>query len=128
MKYQKSNITKKYSRLSKIFGLISVLITVFPLGFYVIKAFATGDPHEKFTLGIFVVMAAIFTLLNIVFKMHLRSTIWLMLLGIYIVMDNILPLLLMVAIGTILDEIIISPLHKKYKNKAVINYEIDKRS
>lgn len=38
-----------------------------------------------------------------------------------------MPLLLIVAVGTILDEFLLTPLHKHFKNKATINREIDKR-
>ena len=57
----------------------------------------------------------------------MRSTIWILLLGIYICLDNIMPVLLTIAIGTITDELILTPLHKKYKQLAIINSEIDKR-
>ena len=60
-------------------------------------------------------------------KLHLRSAIWLLVLGVYICLQNIQTLLIMVAVCTILDEIVFTPLHKKYKNLYIINKEIDKR-
>lgn len=36
-------------------------------------------------------------------------------------------MLVILAITTILDELVFTPLHKKYKNLYIINREIDKR-
>lgn len=122
-----SQITKKYKALSTIFFLLSIMITIFPLGFYIIKAFSEGTAMEKLSLGCFATVALILVIVNLIFKLHLRSAIWLLVIGIYIAIDFIMPLLIMVAIGTIVDEFVFSPLHKHFKNKASINAEIDKR-
>lgn len=128
MKYQKSNFTKKVIRLRNLFLFLSIAITVFPMMFYVIKAFAEGAVHEKLTLGIMATVAIIISIFSIWRKIVLRSTIWILLLGIYICMDYILPLILMVAIGTILDEMILTPLYKHYKAESIASKVIDKRS
>lgn len=122
-----SQVTRKYKTLSTIFFWLSVAVTIGPLGFYISKAFIEGSTAEKLSLGCFATVAIILVIVNIIFKMHLRSTIWLLVIGIYIAIDYIMPLLIMVAVGTILDEFLFSPLHKHFKNKATINVEIDKR-
>ena len=124
----KSDITKKYRRLSILFQFLSILVLVGPLAYYTILGFVNGEVTEKFTLGVTFVIVAILFVINILFKYHIRSTIWILVLGIYFCISNILPLLLMVAIGTIVDEFILTPLHKSYKNKYTINREIDKRN
>lgn len=124
----KSDITKKYQRLSILFQCLSILVLVAPLAYYTILGFINGETTEKLTLGITFVIAAILFIVNVLFKYHIRSTIWILVLGIYFCIDNILPLLFMVAIGTILDEFILTPLHKSYKTKCTINREIDKRN
>lgn len=123
-----SEQTKKYKKLSLTFLLLSIALLSVPLIVYVIIGFVNGDIGEKMTLGCTVVIAAIMTGLNILMKWHIRSTIWVVVLGIYFAVDNILPLLLMVASATIIDEFVLTPLHKKYKQKAVINKEIDARN
>ena len=124
----KSDITKKYQRLSILFQCLSILVLVGPLAYYTILGFINGEVTEKFTLGVTFVIAAILFIVNVLFKYHIRSIIWILVLGIYFCISNILPLLLMVAIGTILDEFILTPLHKSCKNKFTINREIDKRN
>lgn len=124
----KSEITKKYQRLAILFQALSIIVLVAPLAYYTILGFINGETTEKLTLGITFVIAAILFIVNVLFKYHIRSTIWILVLGIYFCIDNILPLLFMVAIGTILDEFILTPLYKSYKNKCTINREIDKRN
>ena len=123
----KSDITKKYQRLYILFQALSILILVSPLAYYTIYGFINGEVTEKLTLGITFVVACILLVINVLFKYHIRSTIWVLVLGIYFCIDNILPLLLMVAIGTILDEFVLTPLYKMYHTKCTINKEIDKR-
>lgn len=123
----KSDITKKYGRISTLMFWLSILVTVIPVIVYAVMGFVNGEVHEKVTLGIAMVVAIALVVINIVFKFHIRSALWIMVLGIYFCLDNIMPLLLIVSIGTIVDEFILSPLHRSYKAKAKINKEIDQR-
>lgn len=122
-----SKETRKYKNLSILFLALSILVLVAPLAYYSVVGFIEGETSEKFTLGMTFVIAAILFVINILFKFHIRSTIWILVLGIYFCLDNILPLIFMVAVGNILDEFLFTPLHKHYKSKASINKEIDKR-
>lgn len=122
-----SERTQKYKRLSIVTFWLSVCLLCVPLIVYVVIGFVNGDVGEKMTLGCTVVIAAIMTGLNILMKFHIRSTIWVVVLGVYFAVENILPLLLMVASATIIDEFVLTPLHKKYRQKSIINKEIDER-
>lgn len=122
-----SKETRKYKNLSILFLALSILVLVAPLAYYSVVGFIEGETTEKFTLGMTFVIAAVLFVINILFKFHIRSTIWILVLGIYFCLDNILPLIFMVAVGNILDEFLFTPLHKHYKSKASINKEIDKR-
>lgn len=124
---KRSQITKKYSNISIALFWISIIITVAPIIIYAIIGFTNGDIKEKVTLGITLIVAIILTVINLLFKYHIRSILWIMVLGVYFCIDNIMPLLITVAISTIVDEFILQPLHKHYKAKAKINYEIDQR-
>ena len=123
-----SQRTKKFKILYIIFSIISFLLTLGPVSFYIVKGYINADlTKEKVALTGVILCAIILTAVNVLIKHHVRSTIWLLMLGIYYCVDNIMPLLLMIAIGTILDEFIVSPLKKSFKNKKTINSEIDKR-
>lgn len=124
-----STMTNKYKKLSIITFLLSSICSLCPILIYVIKAFVDKDVQEvnKYTLGIMCSVALIVTIINIVGKLHLRCIPWILLLGIYVCLKNITTLLVIMAITTIIDELILVPLHKSFKNKYTINKEIDKR-
>ena len=120
-------MTKKYKIKLNICRLLSFTITVLPVIIYVIKGFMDGSIGEKVSLGICVILALMFMLINVMFKYHIRSTLWILLIGIYVCIDNIIPLLIIMAATTIIDEFVLVPLINKYKNKYIINKEIDLR-
>lgn len=122
-----SNLTRNYKFKYKFIRAISLLLLFGPIIVYTILGFVNGTVGQKFSLGISLIIALILVLINIIMKLSLRSTIWVIILGIYLCLDNILPLLLIIAITTILDEFIFSPLYKSLKNKYIINREIDRR-
>ena len=120
-------MTKKYKIKLNICRLLSFTLTVLPVIIYTIMGFMDGTIGEKVSLGICVILALIFVLINIMFKYHIRSTLWVLLIGIYMCIDNIIPLLIIMAATTIIDEFVLVPLINKYKNKYIINKEIDLR-
>ena len=120
-------MTKKYKIKLNICRLLSFTITVLPVIIYTIKGFMDGSIGEKVSLGICVILALMFMLINVMFKYHIRSTLWVLLIGIYLCIDNIIPLLIIMAATTIIDEFVLVPLINKYKNKYIINKEIDLR-
>ena len=120
-------MTKKYKIKLNICRLLSFTLTVLPVIIYAIMGFMNGTIGEKVSLGICVILALIFVLINIMFKYHIRSTLWVLLIGIYVCIDNIIPLLIIMATTTIIDEFVLVPLINKYKNKYIINKEIDLR-
>ena len=109
--------------------LLSVLITLLPVVYYVIKGFADESigTKQKACLGCMVCLAITLYLINVLMKYSIRSTIWILLLGVYVCLEDILPLILMLAIGTIIDEFILTPLKKHYASVYKINREIDRR-
>ena len=124
-----STMTKKYKKLSILTFLLSAICSLCPILIYVLKAFIDKDVQEvnKYTLGIMCSVALIVTIINIVAKLQLRCIPWILLLGIYLCLRDITTLLVIMAITTIIDELILMPLHKSFKSKYTINKEIDKR-
>ena len=120
-------MTKKYKTNYILCKTLSILMTLIPLVIYTIKGFCEGTQGSKVTLGVCFTTALILTIINVVFKYHMRSTIWILMIGLYVAVDNIVPLLIILAITTIIDEFILTPLARHYKSKYTINKEIDKR-
>ena len=124
---EESEITKKYKKQYMIAKGLSILMTVGPLMYYMILGFSISEPTKKVILSLTAVSALILTAVNVVFKLHIRSTIFLLMLGIHCCIDNITTLILIMAATTLIDEIILMPMCKYCKSKYSINKEIDKR-
>ncbi len=124
-----TDYTASIQKKAMIFHIISLSLTVLPICVFVFKAFLDGNvsASRKLCMGLLVFFSFFLTIINVLFKYSIRSTIWLLLLGIYICLDNIIPLLIIIAVTTIVDEFVITPLYKKYKGEYKINKEIDKR-
>lgn len=120
-------MTKKYGNRYKFCRITSILLEILPVLIFTIMAFVNGEVHEKVTFGIILMVCGILCAINFIFKYKIRSVLWLIMLGIYMCLNNIQIVLLVVALCTIIDEFIFEPLAKKYKNLYVINKEIDKR-
>lgn len=124
-----TDTTKKYKTTYWILFGISILLNFLPLLIYVIKGYASLEVSEgrKVTLTITMMVALILSIYNILAKKHMRSVIWILLLGVYFAVQKIELLLLLMAICTIIDEFIVEPLMKVYKAKWKTNAEIDSR-
>ena len=120
-------MTQKYKRLSILYFWLCALCLFGPILFFFIRAFAVGDTAHKLTLGLTFTVALVLAVINIIMKSHLRSVIWVLLIGVFAVLDHYLAIILTFAITTFAEELVFSPLHRYYKNKARINAEIDKR-
>lgn len=122
-----SNVTKAYKKKYLTCTILSWVLTFLPLIIFVIWGFIEGTPHRKLALGGLMVIAAVLVVLNVLMKLSLRCIPWILLIGIYICLKEITVLLIVMAISTVLDELVLEPLAKTYKTKLTINKEIDKR-
>ena len=121
-------MTKKYRRLFWLFTILSLLLNIAAPAYYVFDGLmGDGIIIEKVALTTSVFIVIILSAVAYINKTSMRSRIWILLLGLYICLDTILTPLLIIAITQILDEWLISPLAKSYRNKLTINKQIDKR-
>ena len=119
--------TIRLRRSKIILGIISLLLCYAPLLVALITGFSYSENERgKVTLSICCIVALLLTLINIISKYSVRSTMWVLLLGAYAVLEDVMPYLIAIAICTIIDEFIITPLYKSVKNRYIINREIDK--
>lgn len=119
--------TMRLRRSKIILGIISLLLCYAPLLVALITGFSYSDNERgKVTLSICCIVALLLTLINIISKYSVRSTMWVLLLGAYAVLEDVMPYLIAIAICTIIDEFIITPLYKSVKNRYIINREIDR--
>lgn len=126
---KKSKFTKKSRQTLWALRIIDFLILFAPLLVYI--AMALGDPiigtAQKITVIGTVAIAAIICIFNLLLQKHLRCPIWIIFLGLYFAIDKLMPLMLMVAAASILDEFLFTPLISYYKTKTIANKTIDAR-
>lgn len=119
--------TKRNRVLYWTFQALSWASTLLPIIIYAIIGYIEGGTKEKIVLSASIVGAIILFAVSALFKYHLRSPVFLVLLGIYAALSEITVALVIVSVCTILDEFVFMPLAKKYKQLLVINVELDRR-
>ena len=125
----KSARTSKFRKLYCCFAILSVLLNVGPLMGYGIKAACEADlVTQKVALVTTVFVVLILSAIAWLNKTTMRSRVWVILLGLYFCLDYMLTPLIIIACTQILDEWFINPAAKSFKNKLIINKEMDKRN
>lgn len=119
---------KQTKLLAIIFTIVSFLLTWTPIIVYTCLAYCskTASTNGKVCLTMFISVAVIMSLVCLLNKYTLRCKNWLLLIGLWMCLDKILGCILVLAITQCVDELIISPLAKHYRNKYSINKEITK--
>lgn len=121
-------MTKKYRNRYIALLIISVFLNVYPVLYYTVKAFIEANAVvHKVTLCSTIFIVLILTLVSLVTKVSLRSTMWILTIGLYMCLDSVIDMIMLVAAFQITDEMIITPLRKNTKHKLTINKELDKR-
>ena len=121
-------MTNKYKNIYRTFKLLSWAVTILPLVVYFVIAFSKAEVVHKLAIGSMLTIVLIPTVINVIGKLQLRSPLFLLLICIYIGLGHILTPLVITSCGVVLDEFILTPIYKKYKQLYVINREIDKRN
>lgn len=111
------------------FTILSIALTWGPLITYLAMAYqsASATVVDKVALTSLLSVGVILSLVCLLNKYTLRCKTWLLLIGLWMCLDHILGCILVIAITQCVDEIIISPIAKMYRNKLTINKEIDRR-
>lgn len=104
-----------YSKRKKIFLVLSIICIVAPLIIFGLKAFILGTTAQKLVFGLTATAALIFTIINVLMKAHFRSAVWVVLYGICAVIQNITPVILVLMITSLVEEIVLWPAYKHYK-------------
>ena len=121
-------MTKKLKRKYIIATILSFLLNVCPLLVFTIIAFISGTAIvHKVTLSMTLLIVLIFTAITFFNKTVFRSKLWILLIGLWLCLDNILTPLIVFAACQVIDELIVTPLKNYYKNRYRINKEMDTR-
>lgn len=130
-----SQTTKKYKRIRNWLFAISLLLLFGPVGFYLVQAamatIAAGTTTATIAkVSIFSSSVIIFGILTIIAaarKIVFKSSVWVLVIAIYLLLDYAMWAVVVIGVCQILDELVFSPLVKYYNSLIRINKEIDKR-
>lgn len=121
-------MTKTYRFKKNIAFILSFLSTFGPLIVFIIMGYSQGaETKEKLCLTMTLVTAIILSLIAIMKKIHLRATVYILMIGLWASLDKLLPFIITIGVCTILDELIFTPLHKRWKEDYHTHKQIDKR-
>ena len=121
-------MTKTYKIKKNICGLLSFLCTFGPLLTFIIMGLIQGENvSEKLCLTLTSIASIILGLLAVMRKVHLKSTVYVAMIGLWIALDSIIPFIITLGICTILDEIIFTPLYHRFKEDYHTHKQIDTR-
>lgn len=73
-------------------------------------------------------IAIMLTIFNTVAQKKLRCPIWIVLIGLFVaIRDYLMPLIIILAITSVLDDLVFTPVISYYKTKLISNKAIDER-
>lgn len=122
--------TKKMLIAAVILTALSAMLSIGPLIVYAVKSFTenSATTGEKCILMSMICVGVILSLICVINKYTPRCRIWLILIGFYVCLDNIIGCILIIACTQILDELVVHPLARSFRAKYTINKEMDKRA
>lgn len=121
-------MTSKHRKIYILLSILSIILNCTPIVYYTVKAFIESSATvHKVALCSSIFISLILTLISLVTKVSLRSTLWILIIGLYLCLDSLINMIIFIAICQVIDEMIITPLKKSEKQKLVINKELDKR-
>ena len=122
-----SNITKKYKSLYWVFNILSFCLTFVPFFVFLIIGYVNATTAEKVVMSAITIGALLISAIGIISKYTFRGVGYLVIIALYVALQNVATPILIIALCTITDELVVTPLKKKFKEKYTINREIDNR-
>ena len=125
-----SDFTKVCRLKLWLYRIIDWILLFMPVIVYVIIALCDEGVTTVGKVSVVgtVAVAAILALFNIIAQKRLRCPIWIVLIGLYIaIRDYLLPLVIILAVVSICDDLILTPLISYYLSKLIANKAIDAR-
>jgi hypothetical protein len=128
----KSARTKQCETLKVIFAILHALCLFGPLLFFIPYGFSIGVAAQKITLGLTIIVSLCLGVASIMAsaeaKAGLSKTImWVLMIGVLVCLTEVKTFIYIMAIVSIIDELVIVKLYKKYKDAYAANREIDRR-
>ena len=125
-----SEFTKSCRRKLWFFRLLDWICLAAPLIVYVIIALFNDGIKVTYKVAVIstLMIALILTIFNIIAQKRLRCPIWIVIIGLYIaIRDYLMPLIIILACTSILDDLVFTPLIHYDYTKTVASKTIDQR-
>lgn len=125
-----SKFTKECRFKLWLFRILDWICLAAPLIIYVIIALANGEAvvAQKVAVVSTTMIALMLTAFNVISQKKLRCPIWIVLIGLFVaIRDYLMPLIVILAITSILDDLVFTPLISYYRTKLIANKAMDER-
>lgn len=121
-------MTKKLHFWLIILTILSILLNVGPVATYCIIGFVQGTALiEKVALSMTIFVVAILSVIAWANKLVLRSRLWIILAGLFFVLDAFITPIIILGVCQVLDELLVCPIKHNIKTRYTINKEMDRR-
>ena len=127
-----SERTKQCRVLTFVFGLFHFLCLFGPLLYFIPYGYITGETIEKIGMSFTVITALILSMISILVSathragLH-RCIMWVLIAGVLFCLEKVQVFIWIMAITSILDELIFTKVKDHYKAALISNKEIDRR-
>ena len=125
-----SKFTKECRFKLWLFRILDWVCLFMPLIIYIGIALSSGEAivAQKVAVVSTTMIALILSIFNVLSQKRLRCPIWIILIGLFVaVRDYLMPLIIILAITSVLDDLVFTPLISYYKTKLVANKAMDER-
>lgn len=128
-----SNRTKQCRNRYIIFSILHFLCLFGPFLYYIPFGFVIGTPVEKVSLSLVIILSLCIGAFSIFLDAKnnsglSKSIMWLMIIGVMTCLARIETFICIMAVVSILDELVIVKIRAKYKSATIANKEIDRRT
>ena len=113
-----------------LFRILDWICLFMPLIIYIGIALSSGEAivAQKVAVVSTTMIALILSIFNVLSQKRLRCPIWIILIGLFVaVRDYLMPLIIILAITSVLDDLVFTPLISYYKTKLIANKAMDER-
>ena len=122
-------MTKKLRTWLIVLVVLSFLLNVGPVAVYAVMGLVQGTLLiEKVALSMTIFVVAILSVIAWANKLVLRSRLWILLAGLFFVLDAFAAPLIIIGVCQVLDELFVCPIKKRIKTRYIVNKEMDRRS
>lgn len=125
-----SKFTKECRFKLWLFRILDWICLFMPLIIYIVVALSSGEAivAQKVAVVSTTMVAIILSVFNVISQKKLRCPIWIILIGLFVaIRDYLMPLIIILAITSVLDDLVFTPVISYYRTKLIANKAMDER-